>query len=202
MPAHAPQYPAESIDQVPFTEFDAFEAGLKSLTGSDYDNADDHPGTLLHQIADNDTTIYAWWCHSGVPLMAWKSPRGWSATVVHSTDGWYNEMWFSRPDTLGAALLVASEPTSLLGLIATACDHATFSTHAIPANEVLGYRANYRALAWGLRFLLDPEDRASADSIAANYGCDIDSQGTIDPPEGASVRVLHRDDLLVTRLLA
>jgi hypothetical protein len=201
MPDHAPQYPAESIDQVPFTEYDTFEAGLKTLTGTDYDNAEEHPGTLLHQIADNDTTIYAWRSLTGVPCLAWESPRGWAATIVHSTDGWYTQMWFTRPDTLGAALLDASEPTNLLDLIATACAQATTSPYATPASEVLGYRANNRALAWGLRLLLDPEDRASADLIAANYDCNIDNQGTIDPPHDGNIQAPHRDDLLVTRFL-
>jgi hypothetical protein len=182
-----------------FTEYRTFEDGLKSLTGADFhDDAD--PGTLLDKVTGDDTTVYVWWPAGGydTPCLAWQSPRGWSAVVVDNEhDGWFGEMWHGKVHDLGSALLGAPEPTTLLALIATACDVATNYANA------KHWREKQQGLAWGLRLLLDTtEDREAADRIADDYAVTIDGKGVLnwyDPEDGALPRILHRVNLLATR---
>lgn len=182
------------------TEYSTFDQALQSLTGADFANAEAHPGALLNQITGDDTTVYVWWpVEFDTPCLAWESPRGWSAVVVDSYgDGWANELWFTRATNFGHALLSAPEPTTLRGLLISACDRAT------DYNTEKHTQHKQKALAWGLRILMGPVGRDTADKIAQDYACTIDGAGTTDcyrDFDSISDEALRAEDLNATRPL-
>lgn len=155
----------------PLTEYNAFRQGLMSLNGQDYEDAESHPGFLLDRIAP-DATVYGWWpTEYNTPCLAWKSPRGWSATVVDNDDlGWPNSVFFVRATDLCDAIMAAAEPTSLLELICFTCEVASD-----PTNDE-HWIDKMKGLAWGLLRLLDNDhDRRLATRLIA--GLDLTGAG-------------------------
>lgn len=183
-----------TFEDAPMTEHRILTDALKALTGADFEAAEDHPGVLLDLVTDDNTVVYGWWpANYNTPVLAWQSPRGWSATIVDSDDlGWPDNAWYDRARDLGSAFLDAPEPTTVLDLLRTACAAAAnpdFADH---------WREKNKALAWGLLRLLNLEVRLLGTHIAAGHGLDLTGAGEalLDgmPLPDAQVQ---RDDLLI-----
>jgi hypothetical protein len=88
-------------------EIAAYEAGqarrarFRSLTGSDFESAED-PRTLIAKVLPDVTVTYGGHEHSGAEALVWHGPDGWEALVIDPSHcdpmpmGWVDSTWVAR----------------------------------------------------------------------------------------------------------